>query len=51
MTPGIDPDFNRLAALDLDPSGNRQSAAMPRPAPVYLVGGAIRDGLADFRGR
>jgi len=47
MTPGIDPDFNRLAALIwTHPAIDRvrDSAEMP----VYLVGGAIRDGLADF---
>lgn len=47
MSPGIDPDFNRLASLIWTHpaiSRVREVAA----GPVYLVGGAIRDGLADF---
>ena len=48
MTSGIDPDFNRLASL----IWTHPAIARVRDAasvPVYLVGGAIRDGLADFR--
>ncbi len=48
MTPGIDPDFNRLASLIWTHPAIRRvrdAAAIP----VYLVGGAIRDALADFK--
>ncbi len=48
MTPGIDPDFNRLATL----IRTHPAIAPIREAattPLYLVGGAIRDALADFR--
>jgi len=48
MPPGIDPDFNRLASLVWTHpaiAAVRESADVP----VYLVGGAIRDALADFR--
>lgn len=48
MTPGIAPDFNRLADLVWTHpvlTRIREDADLP----VYLVGGAIRDGLADFR--
>lgn len=47
MAPGIDPDFNRLASL----LGTHRVIAQVREAatiPVFLVGGAIRDALADF---
>lgn len=47
MTHGITPDFNRLASL----LWTHPTIAVVREAadqPVYLVGGAIRDGLADF---
>ena len=47
MTTGIDPDFNRLASL----IWTHPAIARVRDAasqPVFLVGGAIRDGLADF---
>ncbi len=48
MSPGIDPDFNRLASLIwTHPAIDRVRAAAT--TPVYLVGGAIRDGLAEFR--
>ena len=48
MTPGIDPDFNRLATLVwTHPAISRVREVAGQP--VYLVGGAIRDGLADFR--
>lgn len=48
MTPGIDPDFNRLASL----IWTHPAIARVRDTanlPVYLVGGAIRDALADFQ--
>lgn len=47
MTVGIAPDFNRLATLIWTHPAIarvRSEATMP----VFLVGGAIRDGLADF---
>ncbi len=48
MAPGIDPDFNRLASLIwTHPAIERVRQAAKEP--VYLVGGAIRDGLADFQ--
>lgn len=48
MTPGITPDFNRLAALIwTHPAIDRVRDAAS--LPVYLVGGAIRDSLADFQ--
>ncbi len=48
MTPGIDPDFNRLASLVwTHPAIARVRETAEQP--VYLVGGAIRDGLADFQ--
>jgi len=47
MTPGIDPDFNRLASLIwTHPAIGRVREVATDP--VFLVGGAIRDGLADF---
>lgn len=47
MAPGIDPDFNRLASLvRTHPAIERVRNAAT--GQVYLVGGAIRDGLADF---
>ncbi|HMT05969.1 MAG: CCA tRNA nucleotidyltransferase [Solirubrobacterales bacterium] len=48
MAPGIDPDFNRLASL----IWTHPVLALARDSAisdVYLVGGAIRDCLADFR--
>jgi tRNA nucleotidyltransferase (CCA-adding enzyme) len=48
MTHGITPDFNRLATL----VWTHPAIARVREAatePVFLVGGAIRDSLADFR--
>lgn len=48
MAPGIDPDFNRLASL----IWTHPVLTLARDAAtsdVYLVGGAIRDCLADFR--
>lgn len=48
MTPGIDPDFNRLATLVwTHPVISRVRKVASQP--VFLVGGAIRDGLADFQ--
>ncbi|MCB0869959.1 MAG: CCA tRNA nucleotidyltransferase [Solirubrobacterales bacterium] len=48
MTPGIDPDFNRLASLVwTHPAISRLRETAGQP--VFLVGGAIRDGLADFQ--
>lgn len=47
MAPGISPDFNRLASL----IWTHPALARIREVasePVYLVGGAIRDGLSDF---
>jgi tRNA nucleotidyltransferase (CCA-adding enzyme) len=47
MATGIDPDYNRLASLIwTHPAIARVREAASQP--VYLVGGAIRDGLADF---
>jgi len=48
MTHGISPDFNRLASLLwTHPTIDRVRKAADQP--VFLVGGAIRDGLADFQ--
>lgn len=47
MAPGIAPDFNRLATLLwTHPAIARVRAQAGQP--VFLVGGAIRDALADF---
>lgn len=47
MAPGIDPDFKQLTSLiRTHPAIARVRESVRRP--VYLVGGAIRDALADF---
>jgi len=48
MAQGIDPDFNRLATLIRTHPVIDQVRQISEQ-PVYLVGGAIRDALADFR--
>lgn len=47
MTSGIDPDFKRLASLIRTHPVIARVREVAEQA-VYLVGGAIRDGLADF---
>lgn len=48
MAHGIDPDFNRLATL-IRTHPVIEHVRHATDQPVYLVGGAIRDALADFR--
>ncbi|MCB0857252.1 MAG: CCA tRNA nucleotidyltransferase [Solirubrobacterales bacterium] len=48
MAHGIDPDFNRLAEL-IRTHPVIERVRQVADQPVFLVGGAIRDALADFR--